>query len=173
MVLPVVIYPNRGLLRVCNPVDVSVPPDWSLIADMTETLAHFKGVGLAANQVGRGQALFLMQDSEMGIPLAIANPVILREANKVEMIEGCLSLPGVAAKVGRWEYIKIRCHVAQSYVNKWGEEELEFIGLRAQIAQHEIDHLMGRIFPDRLDFVTKHSLLSVFSRPNSGLSVVK
>jgi len=167
MVRSVSIYPNRALLRVCKPVDVEVAPDWSLIEDMSTTITHYNGVGLAANQIGLDKALFVMRDSGLSVPVAIANPVVLDEAEKTEMIEGCLSLPGISAKVPRWSYIKIRAYVAQHYENKWGEEELEFVGLRAQIAQHEIDHLMGKVFPDRLDLVTKHTLLSVFARPNS------
>jgi peptide deformylase len=162
MVLPVRLYPDPVLERVCRKIDTNSAPDWFLIDGMVGTMRSNNGIGLAANQVGRDIAIFVMQDSGMPAPLVIANPSVTGE-QLTDMVEGCLSLPGLAAKVPRFLTAKLKCHVASSYDNKWIEEELQLHGTAAQCVQHETDHLNGILYIDRLDKATRDLLLSKFA----------
>jgi len=129
-------------------------------ADMIETMQAAKGVGLAANQIGITHALCvvdvgLIEKNEGALPQAFANPVILQESGKeVPYEEGCLSIPDINEDVIRKEHIRLR------YQNLAGEvREQEFDGTFARVLQHEVDHLNGVFFVDRLSSL-KRKLLS-------------
>ncbi len=132
-----------------------------LIEDMVETMRAAPGVGLAANQVGVPLQLAVIdlssrEDEEQRHPLLIIiNPEILSLEGSVIEEEGCLSIPDYAEKVKRAARVKVR---AQDRTGK--KFELEAEGLMAKALQHEIDHLNGLLFVDRLSSLKK----SLFKR---------
>lgn len=118
-------------------------------ADMIETMQAASGIGLAANQVGFAEALCVV---DVGLvdnaakPQAFVNPVILETGgNIVPHEEGCLSIPDVTDEVDRPERIRIQFHDLEG-----APHEQEFEGMVARVLQHEIDHLNGVFFVDRL-----------------------
>ena len=124
-----------------------------LIKDLKDTLREQKdpeGVGLAAPQIGKRLRVFVMVDS--GEIRAIVNPKVITVSKektgrqkKGELMEGCLSLPHYYGPLKRPKKITVK------YLNEDGEEKTEdFVGFTAQIVQHEIDHLEGILFIDRL-----------------------
>ena len=130
----------------CRPVEKFDEKLHQLLDDMIETLAKAQGVGLAAPQVGirRRVAIIDLQEGEGAIELV--NPVILKKSGKQRDVEGCLSCPE------QWGYVTRpnKCTVrAQDRNGEFYELELE--GLAARCACHEIDHLDGKLFIDRLE----------------------
>jgi peptide deformylase len=120
-----------------------------MIAEMFDLMYENEGVGLAANQVNLPYRFFVANvegdRSAHDTECVFINPVILRGAGQAEREEGCLSIPGVYAPVTRKEKIAIQAY------NLAGEEVTgEFDGMLARIVQHEVDHLDGRLFIDRL-----------------------
>ena len=116
--------------------------------EMRELMNEAHGVGLAAIQVGIKKRFFIMLDNledwEPKTIIAI-NPIIIEEDGEINEEEGCLSFPGVTAKVKRATRIKIKA------LNEFGEEfEIERDGYLARCIQHEIDHLDGITFFDHL-----------------------
>jgi peptide deformylase len=132
-----------------------------LIEDMVETMHAAPGVGLAANQVGVPLQLAVIdlssrEDEEQRHPLlVIINPEVLVMEGSVIEEEGCLSIPDYAEKVKRASRVKVR---AQDRTGK--PFELEAEGLMAKALQHEIDHLNGLLFVDKLSPLKK----SLFKR---------
>ena len=126
----------------------------NLIKDLTDTLARQKdpeGVGLAAPQVGVNLRLFVMAKGKQIVP--VINPEILELSKKQttkkkkghSILEGCLSLPNYYTPLKRAGSVKLK------YITAQGEEKIEqFTGFSAQIVQHEVDHLNGIMFIDRL-----------------------
>ena len=115
-----------------------------LVADMLETMRDAPGVGLAAPQVGVLERIFVWEvEDEHG---AIVNPVIVQSsAEKLEEEEGCLSLPGLYYPVERSERVVVTGQDVDG-----NPISLEAEGLLARVCQHEIDHLDGVLFIDRL-----------------------
>jgi peptide deformylase len=128
-----------------------------LIEDMVETMHAAPGVGLAANQVGVPLQLAVIdlssrENEEQRHPLlVIINPELIAMEGSVLEEEGCLSIPDYAEKVRRAARVKVR---AQDRTGK--QFELEAEGLMAKALQHEIDHLNGLLFVDRLSSLKKH-----------------
>ena len=117
-----------------------------LAADMHETMRAAPGVGLAATQVGRLLRLFVYDSGDEGESGSLVNPQITWASDEtVEAEEGCLSLPGTYYPVARALAVKVR---AQDVIGTTVEKEAE--GFLARIFQHEIDHLDGILFIDRL-----------------------
>ena len=126
-----------------------------MITDMVDTMRHAKGVGLAAPQIGFLKRVVILEVNHNPrypevdpIPLAIIiNPVIISHSTQTSSYwEGCLSVPGLRGKVSRYDSIVLRaCDVnGNSY-------DTELVGFEARILQHEMDHLDGVLFPDRLE----------------------
>ena len=114
-----------------------------LMDDLTETMTKVPGVGLAAPQVGAAVRLIVAQYHER--LLQIANPVIAHREGQVEAMEGCLSLPTLQGTVVRPQAIRVRG------VDRNGEEQLwDVEGWLARVVCHEVDHLDGKLFPDRV-----------------------
>jgi peptide deformylase len=123
-----------------------------LLADMVETMHDQVGVGLAAPQVGISLRLVVMDDGKGGIRVLV-NPEIVDRRGSVKAEEGCLSLPGVFGEVERSEWIKVEALDAEGRPIAF-----EARGLQARIVQHELDHLDGMLFIDRLPPVTRDRL---------------
>lgn len=125
----------------------------TLVADMFETMDAAKGVGLAANQVGIGRRIAVI-DAD-GHRIALVNPRIVAAEGRDAAEEGCLSIPDVFADVTRPERVVLEATGAD------GEPyRLEVGGLAARAIQHEIDHLDGILFLDHLGPIKRKMLLS-------------
>ena len=116
-----------------------------LIKDMIETLNKYDGVGLAAVQVGILKQIVVIQEEKDKPIYILINPEIISQSGKQIVEEGCLSFPNKFAKIERPEKIKIRA------LNEKGEKiEITAKGLLAQAISHEIDHLNGEVFIDKI-----------------------
>ncbi|HUM16035.1 MAG TPA: peptide deformylase [Candidatus Nitrosotalea sp.] len=147
--LTVRLYGDPILRQVAAPVREITPEIKRIIADMTETMWHQVGIGLAAPQVGLPHRILVMDDGKGGAE-ALLNPVIETRTGTVREEEGCLSLPGIFAEVERAKSIKV------SAMDIDGQPmSLEVNGLKSRVVQHELDHLDGILFIDRLPPVTR------------------
>ena len=145
-ILTILEFPDKRLRTVAeevNQVDDSIR---TLVDDMLETMYAAKGVGLAATQVNVHKRVIVMDISEdKNEPICLINPKIIESIGTETSEEGCLSVPGFFEKVSRAEQIKI------SALNRDGENfELEARDLLAVCIQHEMDHLLGKLFVDYL-----------------------
>jgi peptide deformylase len=152
---PILIHPDPRLRRAAEPVAAIDDAVRRLAADMLETMYDAPGVGLAAPQVGVSRRLFVMdctpKDDEARQPMVLVNPRILWTSEETNLHEeGCLSIPEVYEEVTR----PSRVRVAWTDLDG-AEREAEFDGLWATCAQHEIDHLDGRLFIDYLGAVKR------------------
>ena len=148
-VLTVRLYGDPVLRQVTTPVREITAEIKRIIADMTETMWHQVGIGLAAPQVGLPHRILVMDDGNGGAQ-ALINPVIEDRSGTIREEEGCLSLPGVFGVVERTKTITVRAMDADGK-----PVSLEATGLKARIIQHELDHLDGVLFIDRLPPVTR------------------
>ena len=147
--LTVRLYGDPVLRQVAAPVREITPDIKRIIADMTETMWHQVGIGLAAPQVGLPHRILVMDDGKGGAQ-ALINPVIESRSGTVREEEGCLSLPGVFADVERSKTVRVSALDADGTPISF-----EASGLRARVVQHELDHLDGILFIDRLLPVTR------------------
>src|SRR4029450_9240763 len=140
------------LRTVAQPVTAVTPEIKKIIADMTETMWHQVGVGLAAPQVGISLRILVMDDGKRGAR-ALLNLSITDLGGSVVEEEGCLSIPGIFADVERSTWISV------SALDENGAPiSFEAQGLQAKVIQHEIDHLDGVLFIDRLPPLTPQRL---------------
>ncbi len=150
MVYEIVTYGDEALRKKSVRVDVVDESIRQLADDMLVTMRRSSGVGLAAEQVGRDESLFVVEvpaEAACGVPmpLVLINPEITASEGKQRGEEGCLSFPGLYTKVTRSE------HVVTRFTNLDGEEQtLEADGLLARAIQHELDHLNGVLLVDRM-----------------------
>lgn len=139
-------YPDERLRKVAQKIEKVDDNIRSVIDDMFETMYEEQGVGLAATQVDLHRRLFVADCSEdQNEPLVFINPEITEAEGHFKNDEGCLSFPGVYAKVERAERITVTA------LDKNGERfSRSAEGLLAICIQHEIDHLDGKLFVDYL-----------------------
>ncbi len=119
-----------------------------LVTDLKETMHAYNGVGLAANQVGVKQRVLVVSvplDEGERVELTLVNPTVVERSGSEDSEEGCLSIPGVYEDVSRAFEIRVRAADASGRVT-----EIEAEGYLARALQHEIDHLEGVLFIDRL-----------------------
>lgn len=141
-------YPDPFLLRKAAPVARVDDRIRELVRDMFETMYAASGIGLAAPQVGVGKRVIVVDVSPVEkeiAPLALVNPEIVERKGLVEGTEGCLSIPGVEGIVPRAEYVLVRALDPQGQPVRIRAE-----GLLSRALQHEIDHLDGILFIDRI-----------------------
>ena len=152
MLRQILTYPDPFLLRKAAPVIRVDDRIRELVRDMFETMYAASGVGLAAPQVGVGKRVIIVDvspvDKEIA-PIALVNPEIVERQGLVEGTEGCLSVPGVEGVVPRAESVLVRALDTQGQPVKIRAE-----GLLARAFQHEIDHLDGVLFIDRIPAAT-------------------
>lgn len=161
--LRVVIYGDERLHARCEPVEEMTPDLRRLIADMGETMYTASGVGLAGPQVGVLKRLLVLDVDQVGEEGVLEerrrlrvfiNPQVVWTSNEDEPFdEGCLSIPGVEAEVYRPIRARVRYRDEQ-----WNEHEQEVEGLLARVLQHEIDHLDGILFVDRMGFAKRQKV---------------
>jgi peptide deformylase len=143
-VRPIVLLGDPRLRLKGLPVESFGKPLHSLLDDMTETMRHAPGVGLAAPQVGEAlQACVIEVENHL---YELVNPRIVRTSGDDRDLEGCLSLPGYYAYVTRREKVWV---VAQNRVGK--KIKVAGSGLLGRALQHELDHLDGKLFIDYLE----------------------
>ena len=145
-VLQVLHFPDERLRTVAAPVKEVNADIQRIVDDMFKTMYAEEGIGLAATQVDIHQRIIVIDVSEnRDEKLVLINPELLESSGETGIEEGCLSIPEQRALVPRAERVKIRAldREGQSY-------ELETDGLLAICIQHEMDHLMGKLFVDYL-----------------------
>lgn len=150
-VLPIYTYGTPVLRRKAKTVEKVDDAVIRLIVDMFETMHAASGIGLAANQIGVLRRVIVIDVSDASEetkeikPLVLINPEIISQNGLWTMEEGCLSIPDVRDDVERPELIRFRFRDAN-----FNEAELEAGGLLGRVVLHEIDHLNGTLFLDRL-----------------------
>jgi len=146
MVLDILEYPDSRLRKIASPVAAVTPDIRKLVADMAETMYAAPGVGLAATQVNVHKRVLVIDVSEARNDLRVfINPEIVSAEGEVDCEEGCLSVPGYYDKVIRAAQITVRAQ------NEQGEAfEVSTDGMLAVCVQHEMDHLIGKVFVDYL-----------------------
>ncbi len=151
MILPINIYSDDILRQKAKPLKGVDSGIEELVASMFESMRNASGIGLAAPQVGRSIRLLVLDLScideyEHEKPMVVINPYILSVKGYSDMEEGCLSVPGIQGDVERPSVITLK------YRDEHFEERTgEFSGMLARALQHEIDHLDGTLFVDRME----------------------
>lgn len=145
-ILSILEFPDPRLRTVAEPVKVVDKAIKNLVDDMLETMYGAHGVGLAATQVNQHKRIIVIDTSEdKNNPLCLINPEIIEQTGEEESDEGCLSVPGIFELVKRAEEIKVKA------LDRKGKSfELQTGGLLAVCIQHEMDHLLGKLFVDYL-----------------------
>ena len=145
--LPILCYPDPRLHTVAKPVQAVDARIRSLIADMLETMYDANGIGLAATQVDVHERLVVIDVSEeRNQPLVLINPEITWASEDKQVgDEGCLSVPGIYDGVERSSAVHVRALDADGK-----SREIEAEGLLAVCIQHEMDHLLGKVFVEYL-----------------------
>jgi peptide deformylase len=145
--LPILCYPDPKLHTVAKPVTRFDEALKTTIANMFETMYEAKGIGLAATQVDFHERLIVLDVSEeKNKPLVVINPTIVSSSSEhIVGEEGCLSVPGVYDEVERAQTVEI------AYLDEHGQSQrLVAHDLLSVCIQHEMDHLMGRVFVEYL-----------------------
>ena len=160
MILPILEYPDPRLKKVAAPVTVFGPEIERLVRDMADTMYEAPGIGLAATQVDVHKRVIVIDISETRDQLRVfVNPELLEAEGEAECEEGCLSVPGYYDKVTRAANIRVRAQ------NERGEIfELATDGLLAVCVQHEMDHLLGKVFVDYLSPLKRARLAGKFKK---------
>jgi len=155
-VRPVRIYGDPVLRQKALPVETFDETLRGLVEDMRETMRAYRGIGLAANQIGVLQRVLVIDvpvDGDRRADLALVNPVLSARQGSTVDEEGCLSIPSIFEDVRRAE----RLHVdAQDLEGRPLSFDAE--GYLARVLQHEVDHLDGVLFVDRLSLLKRQFL---------------
>lgn len=142
---PIVIYPNQILEQPAQEVTMITDEIVQLLEDMRETMIAHDGIGLAAPQIGKRLRIAIVEiDEESGL-FELINPQIIQTSGRDIDVEGCLSFPNVYGTVERAREITVR------YFDREGDEyELQATDYFARTIQHEIEHLEGKLFTDKI-----------------------
>jgi peptide deformylase len=145
VIRPILVVGNPVLRQKARRVSQVDRPIQKLIDDMIETMKKAPGVGLAAPQVGVPLRLAVIDvDDKITV---IVNPEIVKSSGEVELDEGCLSVPGFWGRLQRFERVSVKALDRNGKEFRIRDAE----GLFAQALQHEIDHLDGHLYIDRMD----------------------
>ncbi len=155
-------YPNPVLSKKCEDVEIGDLEAPAILEEMSKKLYEWEGVGLAAPQVGVLKKMVVIDvRNDPSTLYKMINPKIVwrSEDSMVESEEDCLSLPGVHETVMRYERVRVE------YLNEHFEKcSLEADGLLSRCIQHELDHLDGKLYIDRLSKLKKSRLLAKFKK---------
>lgn len=147
-------YGEEVLREKSLPVKEITPEILNLIRDMAETMYATSGVGLAAPQVGVPKRIIIIDGQEDGL-IVLINPIIVESEGEVIEEEGCLSVPEAYSNVKRSSKVTVKA------LNENGESiEITKEGLMARALQHELDHLEGILFIDRIGRAKRQLLLN-------------
>lgn len=145
-ILKILQYPDERLHKVAASIPVITDEIRMLVQDMAETMYAVAGIGLAATQVDVHQRVIIIDVSDTRDQLHVfINPEIIASSGESDCQEGCLSVPGIFERIKRAENISIRAMGLDGNLF-----ELDAGGLFAVCIQHEMDHLMGRVFIEYL-----------------------
>ena len=146
-ILPILCYPDPRLHKVAQPVQAVDARVQTLVEDMLATMYDAHGIGLAATQIDVHERIVVIDVSEeRNEPLVLINPeIVWASPEKHVGDEGCLSVPGIYDGVERAAAVQVRALDAQGH-----SRTLEAEGLLAVCVQHEMDHLMGKVFVEYL-----------------------
>jgi peptide deformylase len=156
MTRPFVMWPNAALRTVSDDVDAVTDETRAIWDEMIDAMEAMPGVGLAAVQLGIMQRLAVVDASEKrGQAVCMANPEVLHASVELRPhAEASPNLPGQSALIARPRAVTVR------FLNRMGEiEERDFVGLWATSVQHQIDHLAGKMYFDRLSKTKRDMLL--------------
>ena len=168
-VLSVLKYPDEILKTQAKEVLRITDGERSLVRDMIDTMHAEDGVGLAANQVGVLKQIFVASaDQVRGEELVFFNPVLIRKEGAIKEFEGCLSVPEFYEPVKRAKKVWMRAMTLEGK-----NVEVKGEGLLSRIFQHEIDHLNGILFIDRLGFVKSQQAKKKLSRRGASPPLAK
>ena len=164
MIREIVVYPDKSLKRISKEVESFDGELHTLLDDMYETMCARNGVGLAAIQVGVDSRVLIINepiDTEYGEgvehtdqpkenTIEMINPVIIEKEGSEKFQEGCLSVPGFYEDVERFKYVKVE------YFDRDGNKQIiESDAFLAIAIQHEMDHLDGKLFVEKLSFTKR------------------
>jgi peptide deformylase len=152
--LDILHYPDARLHTVAKPVAAVDDRVRTLVDDMAETMYAAPGIGLAATQVDVHERVIVIDISETHDQLRVfINPEIIAQSGREESEEGCLSVPGIFDRVERAERVTVRA------LDRDGKPfELSTDGLLAVCIQHEMDHLLGKVFVDYLSNLKRNRI---------------
>jgi peptide deformylase len=157
--LTILEYPDPRLRQRAEPVEVVDDSVRTLLDDLAQTLREAGGIGLAATQVNVHRRVVVVDlSAQKDTPLDLVNPEVIERSINGRCEESCLSLPGVVDNVARHLKVRVRALDRQGHPFEHLAE-----GLEAVCIQHEIDHLNGQLFIDRLSLFKR--LKFRFSRP--------
>ena len=157
-VLEIKKYGDPVLREKALEVDEITPKINKLIDDMIETMYASLGAGLAAPQIGISKRIIIIDGEEDGL-LVLINPVLIKKEGKVDEEEGCLSVPGIYSNVERYETVTVEG------LDRNGEKiRIKKDGLMGKALQHEIDHLEGLLFIDRISKIKRQVLLKEYKK---------
>ncbi|HQL00836.1 MAG TPA: peptide deformylase [Smithellaceae bacterium] len=153
------VYPAEVLRQICKPVEQFDAELRDMIEAMFALMRRSEGIGLAAPQAGLARQVFVCRIQNE--TLALVNPVIVETGKETQMVEGCLSLPGMHINVTRHD----RIYVAALDV-RGRRMQYDLTGLWARVVQHEMDHLNGVLICDYGEPVTDDALEPVSGNKN-------
>ncbi|MFN8310702.1 MAG: peptide deformylase [Chitinophagales bacterium] len=172
MILPIVAYGDPVLRKTGEEIDKNYPALNQLIDDMWETMDKSRGVGLAAQQIGRAIRLFVIDSTKMydegeennGIREVFINARILEESGDLWAYEeGCLSIPGIREDVNRKPQLTI-----EYYDRDFKKHKKTFDDMTARVIQHEYDHIEGKLFVDHIKPLRKSLLKGKLEKISRG-----
>lgn len=144
MILPLVLHPDERLQSVTRPIQEITEEVEELLDNLQDTMITHDGVGLAAPQVGKNLQVAVVEEED-GEIIELINPRIVQATGETIDVEGCLSIPHVYGTVARAKRILVH------YYDREGDEmELEAYDYLARAIQHEIDHLHGVLFTEKM-----------------------
>ncbi|RMH79762.1 MAG: peptide deformylase [Acidobacteria bacterium] len=163
MVREILRFPHPILKKPTKKVDVIDREIRELVRDMFETMYHSEGVGLAANQIGVDLQVMVIDTTPRKesppLKLVLINPEVIHSEGSLNYKEGCLSFPGLVVEVERNSKIQFKA------LDLEGEERTyELEGFPAIVFQHEMDHLMGITFLDRIKGLKKRLALERYAK---------
>jgi len=153
--LKIRLYGDPCLTKKSVPVKEVGPGERMLVQAMIKTMRRYKGIGLAAPQVGINQRLFVADIGEG--PLVVVNPKIVRKSGSQVLEEGCLSIPGISVPIERAQKVQLE------YVDENNQKlQGEFSDLMARVILHENDHLEGKLILEYVGSNEKEKLIQQF-----------
>ena len=158
--LPIIIVPDPVLKEIAQPIENITDAVKQQAADMIETMYDAPGIGLAANQVGKLNRMFVMdvnyrKNDNSRDAIILINPEIIWKSEEMSIMEeGCLSIPQQYAEVERPKTVRVK------YLDLTGQfQEMEGSDLASHCLQHELDHLNGVLFVDYLSRLKRNMIL--------------
>lgn len=154
------VEPDGVLRQPARPVAAFTNDLRRLARDLIDTMYAHDGIGIAAPQVGHAVQVFVANPGQRrGQELVVVNPVLVRAEGRAAMVEGCLSVPKI------WERVHRAAAVHMTGHDLFGQPlVIQADGLLAVVVQHELDHLQGRLFVDRLPWYHRRRVLRTLRR---------